>query len=382
MRLLYSVPVLALAVLAGCGDHPQRPAQEKAGPPTPVTALTISASDWPALYEAVGTVRARVSAAISAKVMGYVRDVRVQPGDRVTAGQLLVSIDSRDLDAQTEAAGATVNEARSALPEAENAVASAKANLDLAQATFNRMQDLYRKKSISDQEFDEASAKLKMAQASHEMALSKRSQVQARIRQAEAGQISAEVMRSYAEIKAPFAGVVTEKRVNAGDLTAPGAPLLTIEQESSYRLEVNVEESRIGSIRSGAPVTVVLDALDRTLEVRVSEVVPAVDAASRAFVVKVNLPPLAQLRSGLFGRAQFRLGTRPVLAVPADAVRESGQVQTVLVLADSVARARLVTLGQRSREQVEVLSGLNAGDRVIHPLPAGLADGARVEVRP
>jgi RND family efflux transporter MFP subunit len=382
MRLLYSIPVLALAVLTGCGEKSRRPEQEKTGPPTPVTALSISASDWPAVYEAVGTVRARVSAAISAKVMGYVHEVRVQAGDRVTAGQLLVSIDSRDLDAQTQAAGAALNEARSALPEAENAVAAAKANLDLAQVTFGRMQDLYRKKSISDQEFDEATAKLKMAQAGYEMALSKRSQVQARIHQAEAGQASAQVMRSYAEIKAPFAGVVTEKRVNAGDLTAPGAPLLTIEQESSYRLEVNVEESRIGSIRTGTPVTVALDALDRSLDAQVSEVVPAVDAASRAFVVKINLPPLAQLRSGLFGRAQFRLGTRPVLAVPAGAVRESGQVQTVLVVADGVARARLVTLGQRSGEQVEVLSGLNAGDRVIHPLPAGLSDGARVEVRP
>jgi len=223
---------------------------------------------------------------------------------------------------------------------------------------------------------------LKVAAASHEMAMAKREQLNSKIRQAEEALRAAEVMRSYAEIKAPFAGVVTEKRIDPGSLAAPGAPLLVIEQAGGYRLEAQVEESRAGSVRPGTPVKVTLEALSRTLDARVSEVVPAVDASSRAFTVKIDLPGLTGLRSGMFGRAEFPFGARELLTIPAAAVQEQGQVRMVLVSDNGVARNRMVTLGQRSGDSVEVLSGLAAGERVIHPIPAGLADGARVEARP
>jgi RND family efflux transporter MFP subunit len=244
------------------------------------------------------------------------------------------------------------------------------------------MKDLFDQKSISNQEFDEASARLKVAQASHEMAQARRAQLTSKIAQAEAARRAAEVMRGYAQITAPFDGVVTEKAAEPGTLAAPGAPLVTLERQGEYRLEAAVEESRLAAIRTGQSAEVVLDALDRSLNGRVSEIVPAVDAAARAFTVKIDLPALPQLRSGLFGRARFQLGRRQALAVPAAAVIERGQLFSVLVMEEGRARNRLVTVGQRLGERLEVLSGLQAGDRVIHPAPAGLADGARVEVRP
>ena len=121
-----------------------------------------------------------------------------------------------------------------------------RSNLDLAQTTFKRIQDLAEKKSVSSQEFDEASARLKAAQAAYQMAVSRRAQVQSRIEQAVAGQRSARIMRDYAQIAAPFAGVVTARSVEPGALASPGVPLLTIEREGSYRLEASVEESRLG----------------------------------------------------------------------------------------------------------------------------------------
>ncbi len=102
-----------------------------------------------------------------------------------------------------------------------------------------------------------------------------------------------EVTRSYAEVLAPFAGVVTAKSVEPGNLALPGAPLLTIEREGAYRLEASVEESQLAAIRVGQPVSVTLDGVDRTLDARVSEIVPAVDAASRAYIVKIDLPAIA-----------------------------------------------------------------------------------------
>ncbi len=112
-------------------------------------------------------------------------------------------------------------------------------------------------------------------------------------------------MRDYTRIAAPFAGVVTARSVEPGNLAAPGAPLLTIEREGAYRLEASVDESRLPFVKAGQAVDVALEALDRRLTARVSEIVPAVDAASRAYIVKIDLPALPNLRSGMFGRAWF-----------------------------------------------------------------------------
>jgi len=382
MKIPSIVSALALAVLAGCGAHPTQITPSAAAAPTAVKAVALAPLQWPETYEATGTVRARTAAVIAAKVMGYVREVAVRPGDRVRRGQWLVRLEARELEAAWRQAEAALEEARSAAPEADNAVAAAQAGLELAQVTFRRMEDLFSKRSISNQEYDEAAARLKLAQANYQMARSRRQQLTAKIQQAEQALKAAAAARGWAEIAAPFDGLVTDKSVEPGNLAAPGAPLLAIEAEDSYRLEVPVEEFRLAAVRTGQKVEVRLDALQRELEGRVSEIVPAVDAAARAFLVKIDLPPIPGLRSGLYGRAVFAVGRRSVLAVPAEAVRERGQLAWVLTAEQGQARARLITLGRRRGEQIEVLSGVNAGELVIAPVPPGLAEGAAVEVRP
>jgi RND family efflux transporter MFP subunit len=214
------------------------------------------------------------------------------------------------------------------------------------------------------------------------MARAKLAQLQSRITQAEQQQRAAQITLDYAQITAPFAGIVTAKSVEPGNLAAPGAPLLTIEREGSYRLEVAVDESKVRTVRAGTSTKVTLDALGRTsFDARVSEVVPAVDAASRAYTVKIDLPALPEIRSGLFGKAAFSQDARPALAIPAAALRERGQLQSVFVVENGVARTRLITTGQRFQDAIEVLSGLNAGETIVTS-PATLADGARVEVGP
>ena len=370
--------VLFLA-LAGCGSETRRKDTAASAPAVVVRTIAATAEQWPAGYEAVGTVRARTAAVISSKVMATVLEVRVQAGDRVREGDPLVTLEARDLEANYRRAEAGREEARSALAEADQALAGAKAQLDLAKATFGRMQELFDKKSISNQEFDEATARRKAAEAAYQMAAAKGAQVRAKIAQAEQEVQSAGIVRGYAEIRAPFAGGVTARTAEPGSMATPGAPLVTIEREGAYRLEAAVEESRVKSIHAGQPVAVNLEALGRTLDAHVSEIVPAVDAASRAYTVKIDLPALAQLRSGMFGRAVFSSGARNVLAAPAAAVTERGQLQSVMVADGGYAHTRLVTIGQKSGDKVEVLSGLSAGEKVICPLPPGLADGARVE---
>jgi multidrug efflux system membrane fusion protein len=382
MRTPLFALLFTIGLLVGCGEKPSRTKASPAGAPVAVQAQTVAAVEWPSTYEATGTVRAKTAAAISSKVMGYVRQVNFQVGDRVRAGQVLVELDSRDLDTQVRQAEAAHREAQDALAEVDGVIATSRANLELAQATFRRMDDLFRKKSISNQEYDEASSRLKVAQAGYEMATAKRAQVVAKGSQAAEAIQAATIMRDYTHIVTPFDGIVTEKRVEPGNLAAPGVPLATIEQQGLYRLEASVEESRTREIRTGESVSVALEALGRTLEARVSEIVPAVAAASRSYVVKIDLPSLSELRSGMFGRAIFPMGRRRVLVVPAGAVRQEGQLRSVLVVDGGAARTRMITLGESRQERREVLSGLSEGERIVFPVPVGLADGARVEVRP
>ena len=371
----------AIVFWTGCGGSDTHPKAASPTPAVPVHTATVSSQQWPETYEATGTVRARTASVLSSKVMAYVRQVSVQAGDHVREGQELLALDSADLDANVRRAEAGEAEVRSAVPEADNGVAGAKANLDLAQSTFQRMQGLAAKKSISPQEFDEASARLRSAQAGYDMARAKRTQLDSKLAQVEQEIRAARIMRDYTRIAAPFAGIVTARSVEPGNLAAPGAPLLSIEREGAYRLEASVDESKMPFVKTGQMVDIALDALDRRLSARVSEIVPAVDTASRAYTVKIDLPALRDLRSGMFGRAWFPMAARSVAAIPAAAMVEHGQLQSVFVVEDGIAHSRLVTTGRRRPDAVEVLSGLSEGEKVVSPIGAALADGSRVEVR-
>ena len=372
------IPVL---LLASCGSEPARRAAQPQTPPVAVQVAAVDTQDWPTSYEATGTVRARTTATISSKIMGYVQQVSAQAGDHVREGQTLITLDARDLDVSLRRAEAGRAEVESAIPELENATAAAKANLDLAQTTFKRMEELAAKKSISNQELDEASARLKAAQANYDMIRSRRAQINSKMASVEQEIRAAQIMRDYARLTAPFSGVVITRTVEPGNLASPGTPLLTLEQDGRYRLEASVDESRLASVRVGQAVEAAIEATGRKMNARVSEIVPAVDSPSRTYIVKLDLPATPNLRTGMFGRAIFPLGMQKVVSVPLAALMERGQLQSVFVVEDGVAHTRLVTTGRRANNAVEVLSALNAGEKVVLPVPVGLQDGARVEVR-
>ncbi len=373
--------VITAAGLAACGGAKEPARKAEALPSVRVRTVKLAEETVPEIYEATGTVRARVSTVVGARVMGYLREVRVQAGDTVQPAQVIAVIEAREIDSGLKQAEAARDEARNALPEVENAIAAARAQLDLAEATHRRMKSLFDQKSITQQEFDEAEARLRMARANHEMALAKRAQLEQKIRQAESGVAQAAAMKGYTEITAPFRGVVVERKAEPGMLAAPGMPIAVIEQSAGYRLETAVEEARLGRILPGMSVAVVLDALGAPQQGRVEEIVPALDPGSRSFTVKIALSG-GLLRSGMFGRARFALGERKALLVPASAVVRQGQVEQVYVVENGAARARLVTTGAAHNGRLEALTGLRSGDAIVVAPPADLRDGSPVEVRP
>jgi len=188
-----------------------------------------------------------------------------------------------------------------------------------------------------------------------------------RIEQSKAQLENARAVLSHTKVEAPFAGLITKKFVEVGDMASPGAPLLEIEDARQYRLEAIVDEVLVQGIKMGEKVPVILDAVGGgTLDGVVAELTPSADPSSRTFMVKIDLPATQGIKSGMFGRASFSAGQADALAVPAAAVFERGQLSGVYVVgSDNIARLRLVTVGKRRGEKVEVLSGLDPGEKIV-----------------
>ena len=389
--------IIGAFIFGACG-HDQRSATEEPRSVQGVKIDKVVLSPIQDYYEAVGTVTSKTSSILSSRIMGNVIALHVHEGDRVHAGQLLVEIDNRDAAARFQKAKAGLVEAQEALEEAERSIstaqaakAAAQAQKELAAATLARYKTLIARRSVSQQEFDEVQAKSSVADAEADRAekmlqslASRKKQVEAKIDQARADVADAEVDAGYGRITSPIAGAVTAKQTDIGQTAAPGVPLLTIEDDSRYRLEAAVDESKVGRTRLGDSVQVQIDALgQQTIEGRVAEIVPASDPSSRSYTVKVDLPGNESnkgLRSGMFGRARFVVGEKQVLSVPRPAIVEQGQLVSVFVVADSgIARLRLVKLGRALDDQVEILSGLSPGERIVTSGVEKVSDGARVQ---
>ncbi|MGC2831885.1 MAG: efflux RND transporter periplasmic adaptor subunit [Candidatus Acidiferrum sp.] len=350
-------------VSAGCTN--ERPAA--GAPPETVRNISVMVAqatmvtDW---IEAVGTVRAAQTSQVSSQATGNIAVISAHEGDRVKNGQVLAIID----DAQPRSA---VEQAVAAANAAEKEVSAADSDLTLAGTTLKRYQQLYEKKSVSPQEFDEIKARYQSADARRDMA-------KAGLAQANAALTQSKTSLGYTRIRAPFAGVVTERKADAGALASPGMALFTMEDTRNYRLEVTVDESDLRLLHEGQVASIMIDALGNSpLSGKVVQIVPAADPASRSFLVKIGLPADSRLRSGLFGTARFARGQRATLLIPRAALVERGQLQGIYVVdSNQIAQLRYITLGKIKGEQIEVLSGLQAGERLA-AAPAGQELGGK-----
>lgn len=344
--------VLAVAALVGCSSE-QKAVSAAPETVSNVSVLSVQRANVPDLIEAVGTVRAAQTSLIASQMMGNIVEIRVHEGDRVRRGQVLAVID----DAQPRA---NFDRATAAELASGNEISAADSEYTLAEATYKRYQTLLGRKSVSPQEFDEVKARYEAAQARRDMARAGQSQARAALDQARTA-------AGYSRVLAPFDGVVTEKKADVGTLASPGMPLFTVEDVRRYRLEVPVNESDLRFVRAGQLVPVLIDALgDKERSGKVVEIVPAADPASRSFLIKIDLPFDAAIRSGVFGRAEFRRGERPSLLIPQSSIVERGQLQGVYVLdPNRIATLRYITIGKHSGQQVEVLAGLQDGETIV-----------------
>jgi membrane fusion protein, multidrug efflux system len=368
--IVFSPLFLMIAVLlSGCSSDQKVDASAPAVVRN-LSVVTAATASVPDVLEAVGTVRAFQTSQLASQATGTITQVRVREGDRVRRGEILAVIDEAAPTAALERALAT--EAAAA-----NELTAAESDLALAESTLARYQTLFDKEIISRQQFDELKARRQSALAHRDLA--RATQIQAR-----AAVTEARAVLGFARVIAPFDGIVAERKLDPGAMASPGLPILTVEDVSRYRLEASVNENDLRYVHIGDRVPVSIDSLGNSeFSGRVAQIVPAADAASRTFVVKVELPGNKALRSGLFGHGQFTRGQKTSLLLPQTAVIERGQLHAAYVLDQSgVSNLRYVTLGRPTGTQVEILAGVQNGERVVAQPGELDLSGKRIEAQP
>jgi RND family efflux transporter MFP subunit len=311
------------------------------------------ATPVPMETEASGVVRPFSRTSPASKIMGRVEEVAAREGEEVERGALLVALEKRDLEAAASQARATLT--------------MAEAQLDSASAQYERFKDLHQRGSVTTRSLEEVTAAYRVAGAAVEQA---RAQVAA-----------AEVTLAYAEIRASVSGLVIERMIEPGDVAVPGAPLLKIDDLSRVKVAIDVPESRAVGLDRGDAAEVVVDALGRDFPGKIERVVPELDPAASTVTVEIIVDnPRRELRSGMFARARFPRGAREALMVERTAVVRNGQLDAVFVVGDdSVARLRWVRLGRERGGAVEIISGLEPGERYVAEPPLNLLDGSPVQ---
>ena len=307
---------------------------------------------------ASGKVQTVNSANLSTRMMGYVNKVYVKVGDKVKKGQLLLSVNNTDLSAKLAQVNAGITEANAAFTNAEK--------------DYNRFKNLFGDNSASQKELDDVTAHYNMAKARLEAANQMKNEVQAQF--------------SYANIRAPFSGVVSNKFINEGDMANPGMTLLEVETPGNFQVMAMVPESEISQIKPNTTVDVLIKSLNKSIKGKVTEVSSSSKNTGGQYLVKVELGKSSEkLLSGMFATVQFPVESKnndTTVLIPTDALVSKGELSGVFTVSQSnTAILRWLRLGRTYGDKVEILSGLNADESYIVSADGKLFNGAKVTIQ-
>jgi RND family efflux transporter MFP subunit len=285
--------------------------------------LTIQETEIPRELEVLGTVISKSLAQVSSQVPGRVAKIWVEAGSRVKAGDALVSLSAAEFQARLN---------------------QAQAQLKQAAADYQRFQFLLKEGAASPQEFGAMEARYKTAQA----------QV-----------AEAATLKGYTVVKASEAGVVAERKVAVGDMAQPGQTLVSLYNPDRLQIEGEVNDNYREQVKLGEVARVSVPAVNFTADLPLAEIFPISAAGSRTFKVRTALLTNPALMPGMFARLALPLGSSRGILIPKDAVHTVGQLTMVKVLVDHTAQMRQVKLGRQVGDKVEVLAGLQPGDRIV-----------------
>ncbi|KAA2219353.1 efflux RND transporter periplasmic adaptor subunit [Maribacter flavus] len=357
-NLYISVMALAaLTIFASCGND-QKTAVATKGAAISVTTSTVTQNSNDPFLTVSGKVEAARSANISTRMMGYVDKIYVQVGEKVTNGQLLLSVNNADVSAKLAQVNAGIAEATAAYTNAEK--------------DYNRFTALFKENSASQKELDDVTAHYTMAKARLESAKQMKNEVNAQM--------------GYANIRAPFSGVVTNKFINTGDMANPGMPLLEVEAPGTYQVLAMVPESEISEVKNDTHVTVLIKSLEQNVKGKVTEVSSSSKNTGGQYMVKVVLEKTdIPILSGMYATVQFPVTKKTnsaAILIPKDALVTQGSLTGVYTVSEgNTALLRWLRLGRTLGDKVEVLSGLAHDEEYIVSSEGKLYNGAKLAIQ-
>ncbi len=332
----FAAMLMIFSLILSCKNKPSQGAVKRpAINNVTVTAVVPSIVDE--IFETTGTVRSYRTSQVASRVMGVVTSLYIQEGDQVSRGQLLLTIDGRDIAERLQAA--------------VMALESAKQNKMLQEATWQRYKNLFDQKAISRQEMDQIETQKKVADADYK-------RTKALVNEARTHQ-------SFTRVTAPVSGRISHKYIDAGSMANPGMPLMAIEESGNYYVEAAVDERFRSKVKQGMAVEIISDNPLKVQNGTIYQVLPSIDSLSRTFLIKVSFPS-GQSRSGLFVRLKIPVGKKEVILVPQKAIVQKGQLTGVYAVDNQgIVTYRLVRTGMVHANGLEIISGLTSNDRLI-----------------
>ncbi|MEO7027928.1 MAG: efflux RND transporter periplasmic adaptor subunit [Acidobacteriaceae bacterium] len=373
-RALLSLPIILL-VSTGC--HHSDKNDEAAAANLPIAPIALaSRAPLTNTLNVAGEFLPLQEVELHAKVAGYIRHIGVDIGDRVHTGEVLATLDIPELTAQVEGADASVRQTQEQILRAKSEVLRAQANYDALHSAAQRLQQVSNQRPglIAQQELDDALAKDREAAAQVDSAKSAQSATQQQLGVTRADRQHYSAMADYSRITAPFNGIITWRYADTGSLIQAGtsnagsAPVVKIAEIDTLRLRLPVPESLAPFVKLGDTASVHVQALGETFPGKITRSTGALDPSTRTMQVEIDVPNRdGKLSPGMYADVALNIErSGDALVVPVQAVDQSGARPFVmLVNAASKVEKRAVRVGVSTANRVEILSGLNDGDKVI-----------------
>jgi len=342
------------SILAGCQTEKSSPGES--GPAVKVVLKSPSAPDGGAYFTISGSIESENFASLSTRNMGYVSRVYVKVGDKVRKGQLLIDINSEEIDAKKA--------------QAQAGFKQAEAQLAVAEKNFERYTELFNKNSASQKELDDMTLQYEMAKANYERAVQIENEIDANM--------------AYSHIRAPFSGVITSKSIKMGDMARPGQPLMSLEAPGKFVARALVPENSIEYVEKGQEVTVNVKSLGKSMKGRITEVSGSSLNSGGQYMIKMDLEDVKDIKlfSGMYLSVLVPTPGKEAsksLFVDESALVRKGELEGIYTVSESgTAILRWLKLGQRMGDQVEVLSGLNEEEKYIASSEGKLFNGAKI----
>lgn len=319
---------------------------------------------------------------VFSELPGHAVRVNANVGDSVKAGELLVQIDTRQLQAELAEANAAVRSVEDQAAKAKLGIETAKSNLDLARTTFDRIQALYKTQAASKNQLDDAQNKLTLAQSAYQNAQQSYDLLTgSSLAQARAHVDLINVQLSNSMVTSPLSGVVTNRNVNPGELVGMSAPVMTIADTSILKLQGTVSQDIVPLLSLGRAVKISVDGMPSLdVEGKISQIGPVAAATGQYFPVVVRVKNDGKLLAGMTAMASFVVSSAPGVVVPTSAVQRDGEDYYAYVIKNGAVYRKKVLVGLQSSSDTLITAGLVAGDDVATSNIGVLGNGAAVTV--